>query len=133
MASKIQHRRDTAAQWELLNPVLADGELGLETDTKRFKIGDGVTQWNDLIFSSMILKDDPETFLKFESVVNMSYNSDGVLLSMTYSNGSVRTFNYSAGMLSTEVITDVDGITVVLTITYTYDVNGNLISINKEV
>lgn len=133
MASKIQHRRDTAAQWELLNPVLADGELGLETDTKRFKIGDGVTQWNDLIFSSMILKDDPETFLKFESVVNMSYDSDGVLLSMTYSNGSVRTFNYSAGRLSTELITDVDSITAVLTITYTYDVKGNLISINKEV
>jgi hypothetical protein len=42
----IQHRRDTAAQWTSINPTLAQGELGIETDTLKFKIGDGTTPWN---------------------------------------------------------------------------------------
>lgn len=43
----IKKKRDTAALWAANNPVLADGEHGVEKDTKRFKIGDGVTHWND--------------------------------------------------------------------------------------
>ena len=46
MATKIQFRRGTAAQWSSANPVLADGELGLETDTDQMKIGNGVQAWN---------------------------------------------------------------------------------------
>lgn len=41
----IQNRRGTASQWTTANPVLALGELGLETDTLKFKFGDGVTAW----------------------------------------------------------------------------------------
>lgn len=48
MAVKIQFRRGTAAQWSAANPVLAEAELGYETDTGQFKIGDGVTVWNQL-------------------------------------------------------------------------------------
>ena len=48
MASQIQIRRDTAANWTSTNPTLAEGELGLETDTRKLKIGDGITAWNDL-------------------------------------------------------------------------------------
>jgi len=48
MASQIQIRRDTAANWTSANPTLAEGELGLETDTRKLKIGDGITAWNDL-------------------------------------------------------------------------------------
>ena len=48
MATIIQVRRGTAAQWTSVNPVLHDGEYGLETDTKRVKVGDGVTAWNSL-------------------------------------------------------------------------------------
>lgn len=46
--TRIQLRRGTAAEWSAANPVLADGEPGLEKDTKVFKWGDGVTAWNDL-------------------------------------------------------------------------------------
>lgn len=46
MADLIQLRRDTKANWTAANPVLANGELGFETDTKRFKIGNGSTAWN---------------------------------------------------------------------------------------
>jgi hypothetical protein len=49
MGTQMQQRRGTAAQWAAANPVLADGELGFEEDTKIFKIGDGVTAWNSLM------------------------------------------------------------------------------------
>ena len=48
MATRIQVRRATAAEWTSANPVLAVGELGLETDTRRIKAGDGTTAWNSL-------------------------------------------------------------------------------------
>jgi hypothetical protein len=44
----IKHRRDTAANWTSVNPVLAAGEAGLETDTKLVKYGDGSTAWTSL-------------------------------------------------------------------------------------
>lgn len=50
MAARIQLRRDTAANWASVNPVLAQGEQGHETDTGRLKIGDGATAWNALIY-----------------------------------------------------------------------------------
>jgi hypothetical protein len=46
--SKIQIRRGTASQWCSANPVLASGEPALETDTNKFKVGDGTTAWNSL-------------------------------------------------------------------------------------
>ena len=46
MASlRIQLRRDTAANWVSNNPILLSGELGIETDTLKFKIGNG-SRWN---------------------------------------------------------------------------------------
>ena len=45
MASIIQIRRDTASNWTSANPILAQGELGAETDTSKIKIGDGTTAW----------------------------------------------------------------------------------------
>jgi hypothetical protein len=48
MADIIQIRRDTAANWTSANPILAQGELGLETDTDKFKVGDGSTAWTSL-------------------------------------------------------------------------------------
>jgi cytoskeletal protein CcmA (bactofilin family) len=51
MPSRIQLRRDTAANWTSINPVLALGEPGLDTDIDLLKYGDGVTAWNDLPYS----------------------------------------------------------------------------------
>ena len=44
----MQQRRGTAAQWTSANPVLAAGEIGFETDTGKFKIGDGTNTWSNL-------------------------------------------------------------------------------------
>ena len=50
MADLIQIRRDTAANWTSANTVLAQGELGAETDTSKIKIGDGSTAWTSLAY-----------------------------------------------------------------------------------
>ena len=52
MATKIQLRRDTAADWTSNNPTLAAGEFGWESDTNKFKIGDGSTAWTSLAYAS---------------------------------------------------------------------------------
>jgi hypothetical protein len=52
MATIIQLRRDTASNWSSNNPLLASGETGIETDTNRAKIGNGVDNWNDLSYFS---------------------------------------------------------------------------------
>lgn len=41
----IQLRRATAASWTSVNPILALGEVGIETDTYKFKVGDGTSLW----------------------------------------------------------------------------------------
>jgi hypothetical protein len=48
--TKIQTRRDTAANWTSTNPTLAAGEMGFETDTLKFKVGDGSTAWTSLSY-----------------------------------------------------------------------------------
>jgi hypothetical protein len=48
MAVQIQFRNGTAAEWSSANPILAEGEMGIETDTDLFKIGNGVDSWNSL-------------------------------------------------------------------------------------
>jgi hypothetical protein len=47
---RIRIRRDTAANWASVNPVLLGAELGYETDTQKLKIGDGATAWNSLAY-----------------------------------------------------------------------------------
>jgi trimeric autotransporter adhesin len=50
---KIQVKRGSSSQWTSLNPVLAEGEIGLELDTNKFKFGKGGTyHWNDLSYAS---------------------------------------------------------------------------------
>jgi len=44
----LKVRRDTAANWTSVNPVLAEGEIGHDTTNSRFKIGDGSTAWSSL-------------------------------------------------------------------------------------
>lgn len=50
MAVIIQTRHDTAANFTSANTLLADGELAIETDTLKIKMGDGITAWNSLAY-----------------------------------------------------------------------------------
>jgi hypothetical protein len=53
MAVQIQFRRGTASAWTSANPTLAEGEMGIETDTDQFKIGDGLTAWTSLAYGGI--------------------------------------------------------------------------------
>ena len=53
MAVQIQFRRDTGANWASANTVLAEGELGINTTTNQFKIGNGSTAWNSLSYAPL--------------------------------------------------------------------------------
>jgi hypothetical protein len=57
MAVRIQFRRGTAAEWTSANPTLAAGELGYETDTTKFKLGDGSTNWTTLTYAGVTQAD----------------------------------------------------------------------------
>lgn len=48
LKTKIIMRNDTAENWRIKNPILDKGEIGVESDTNKFKIGDNATAWNDL-------------------------------------------------------------------------------------
>ena len=56
MAIQIQFRRGTSIEWSntsTANPILAQGEMGIETDTNLFKIGNGILHWNDLPYGGI--------------------------------------------------------------------------------
>lgn len=52
--ARLQLRGDTAAAWTSANPVLAERELALETDTGQFKVGDGTTVWTALGYGGIV-------------------------------------------------------------------------------
>ncbi|NBP55374.1 hypothetical protein EBU71_02335 [bacterium] len=66
MATRMQQRRGTASQWTTANPTLAAGEIGFETDTGKFKIGNGSSAWSALSYFTdntalaTLLADAPE-------------------------------------------------------------------------
>lgn len=129
--ARVQFRRDSKANWETYNPILADGEIGIESDTKRFKIGDGTKAWTGLSYSSKALADNPEEYIKSLSIADMTYTSDGTLTSTTYAGGYKALYTYNGDTISKVEYTDVDGVTILATLTYNY-VGGNLASITKS-
>ena len=68
MATRMQQRRGTAAQWISTNaglgPVLNAGEIGWESDTNKFKVGDGTNNWANLDY-----------FADINSTVNPAFGS----------------------------------------------------------
>lgn len=48
--TNIQNLRETASSWAVSNPTLLVGQIGIESDTGKFKMGDGSTAWNSLSY-----------------------------------------------------------------------------------
>jgi len=65
-AATIKLRRDSAANWTSADPTLAEGEVGVETDTDKMKVGDGSTAWSslDYMFNSASIADNAITNAK---------------------------------------------------------------------
>lgn len=76
---KILHRVDTAQQWQVNNPILEDGEMGIERETRQFKIGDGSTPWNDLEPGGLSGPPGPAGFISADANNRLRYGTDGGL------------------------------------------------------
>ena len=50
----FQYRRGSTSEWGSVNPILRDGEPGLDTTVRKIKIGDGITPWKDLPYQEDI-------------------------------------------------------------------------------
>lgn len=69
MSVIIQLRRDTAANWQTVNPVLEAGEMGFESDTNQVKVGNGYHTWNVLPYSF----DNPFNYVTEAPADNFQY------------------------------------------------------------
>lgn len=67
-------RKGTYQQWFDSNPALGSGEIGFETDTGKFKVGDGSTLWNDL---SYFISEDQITIMN-QDYATQSYVDETV-------------------------------------------------------
>lgn len=106
MAVNIQVRRGTAAQWTAADPTLMAGELGFETDTTYYKIGDGATAWTSLGYGAYngVISAGTITsaMIADGAIVNADINaSAGIALSKlaTSTAGNIVVFN-SSGVLT---------------------------------
>jgi len=124
MASLIKLRRDTAANWTQVNPTLASGEPGLETDTRRIKYGDGSTSWNTLNYAgasgtatvgvastseSGTVKVDGETITINSGVISARQLAGGGTGSGTVAVGTAGSLAYYTN--STNAVDDAAGLT----------------------
>lgn len=96
MATRMQQRRDTAENWALSDPILAPGEIGFETDTGEFRIGDGSSNWSILS--------------PFKNIVDLGGNLDDyILLAQKGTNNGVATLD-STGNVPLSQLNNVDAL-----------------------
>lgn len=80
MAIQIQLRRGDAADWTSTNPILAQGEVGVEIDTLKLKVGNGTDNWNTLPYFG--------SAGTVTSVGALTLGTSGTDLSSTVANGT---------------------------------------------
>lgn len=67
-----KQKYDTATNWTTNNPVLLAGEIGVESDTNKFKIGDGTTAWNSLAYGKGSLPSNVTYYIEQQSTPSAS-------------------------------------------------------------
>jgi len=113
---RIQVRRGTAAEWTSVNPTLAAGEMGVETDTRKLKIGTGNTAWTSLSYIASdspaiteIAQDAIDQALSMGSGLAKSYNDGTNTISITVDTNVIATNSYvdnAVGGLQNTVTSD---------------------------
>jgi hypothetical protein len=82
--NQIQLRRDTAANWTSVNPTLAAGEVGFETDTRLTKVGTGSATWTALPYTATSIADGSVTTAKLASTASIGLvNSKSFMVQTT--------------------------------------------------
>lgn len=122
MAVKIQLRGDTKANWLLANPVISEREMVLETDTGKYKIGDGVKEYADLSYHGIDGKPSRITEDGFWEIYNPSTDAyvktahkavpTDVQVAVKTNNATtyVLTFTHAAGTFDTPNLRGANGV-----------------------
>jgi len=104
--TRIQFRRGTVAagehQWT--NQILYAGEVGYETDTNKFKIGDGVTAWDSLLYAAVL----PSQLDELVDDRMSSFLVAGANIGLKYDDGA-NTLTISSTGVDTEQVQDIIG------------------------
>ena len=100
--TRLQVRRGSASSWTSTNPILYAGEIGYETDTSRFKIGDGITSWTGLDYNAIV----PTGFIA-GSGIGISVAADGSTVTISSNNPTVEPEEITG---LTEYIQDIIGL-----------------------
>jgi len=115
MADLIQIRRDTAANWTSANPTLAQGELGIETNTSKVKVGDASTTWTGLSYLIDVggyLTATSTNTLTNKTIRDTVYALSGTAFDAT--NGAVQTKTLAANTTFTDSLSSGDAIVLQL-------------------
>lgn len=89
----LRIRRDTSTQWNYKNPILLLDEVGLETDTRKFKIGNGVTPWALLPYGTVSGPNSTLVFISTDAENAMYYGADGGLYVKEEKSNAVARYN----------------------------------------
>jgi hypothetical protein len=92
---RIQVRRGTASQWSSVNPILAAGEMGVESDTNLFKFGNGSSTWSALAYANN------------SDVAIGEISQDAVNAALSMGSGLTKTYNDGANTITISVDSDV--------------------------
>ena len=101
-----KQRRDTASNWNSNNTVLLAGEWGIESDTKKFKIGDGTTAWQNLDYVPI---PDTNRLLTGDLTVGGDFQVNGTTTTVNTNVLDVEDKNITLGKVSTPTDTTADG------------------------
>ena len=88
---RIQVRRGVAADWTSVNPILAAGEMGVETDTNKFKFGNGTGAWTTLAYAAS------------DSAAIGEISQDAINTALTMGSGLSKTYNDGANTITINV------------------------------
>lgn len=125
MAVQIQFRRGSTSDWSTANTILAAGEMGINTTTSQFKIGDGTTAWNSLSYAPI-----SGAIANIDDITNVTITSaaSGDLLKW---NGSAWVNTAGYALLASPTFTGTVN-AAALTLSGNLTVSGTTTSINTE-
>ena len=92
---RIQVRRGTASQWTSVNPILAAGEMGVESDSNLFKFGNGSSTWTALAYANN------------SDVAIGEISQDAINTALTMGAGLTKTYNDGANTITINVDSDI--------------------------
>ena len=89
LTTKILIRNDTSTTWTTKNPLLLKGEIGFENDTLKFKVGNGVDNWQNLKYVSTGSGEGSVT----KAVDNITFDETTGLFTISYTDGTTNTID----------------------------------------